>query len=85
MISSVVFYPKKGVSLCSKGRISIFQMGVSQSLKGRGPKKFSGGIAPGPPYILTPPFRGGWRRRWGDLMPFVPPNFWKSLRSSYQS
>ena len=64
MISSVVFYPKKGVSLYSKGRISIFKMGVSQSLKGRGPKKFSGGFAPGPPHIPTLPLRGGWCRRW---------------------
>ena len=63
MISSVLFYPKKGVSLYSKGRISIFKMGVSHSLKGRGPKKFSGGLAPGPPSILTPPLRDGWRRR----------------------
>ena len=56
MISSVVFYPKKGVSLYSKGRISIFKMGVSHSLKGRGPKKFSGGLPPDPHPFLHPHF-----------------------------
>ena len=63
MVKIVFFYPKKGVLLYTKGRISIFKIGVSHSLKGRGPKELSGSFSPRPPSILTPPLRGGWRRR----------------------
>ena len=56
MISSVVFYPRKGVSLRSKGRISIFKRGVSQSSEGRGPKNLPEASPPDTHQSLAPPF-----------------------------
>ena len=49
------FLSNKDVFLYSKGRISVFKRGVSQSSKGRGLKKFSRGLRPRTPIIPYPP------------------------------